>query len=220
MTATTEKPNVHEMVVVHRTFRQELGMLPALVGGTAEGDRRRARVLGRHYRFVTTVLHHHHEYEDEHFWPKLLERCPMDAELITRMERQHERVAELLDSLPATWREWEARADADSRARLATQLAALSAALEEHLHDEETFLLPIMENHLSVAEWKAFGTHATKKMDKTKGMLWLGLAFETCTPEEKAHTLAKIPGWARVLWHLVGEAQYRRGVARIRGNRP
>src|SRR4051794_41782711 len=91
------------MVIVPRVFRKELGMLPGLVIGTADGDRRRARTLGRHYRFVTQVLHDHHTYEDDHLWPVLLERCPIAAELINRMAEQHERAAAWIAALPAAW---------------------------------------------------------------------------------------------------------------------
>ncbi|MGY1815609.1 hemerythrin domain-containing protein [Blastococcus sp. SYSU D00820] len=215
--ATDERPHVHDMVVAHRVFRHELGMLPALVGGTAEGDRARAGVLADHYRFVTDVLHHHHSFEDEHFWPVLLQRCPMDAALIERMEEQHERVAALLAELPPLWAAWTGDAGAADRDRLAARLAALSAALEEHLHDEEVHLLPIMEQHLSVAEWNAFGDSAAKAMDKKKGLYWLGVGFDLCDDAERERLWHKIPGWARVLWRLAGERVYRRQLARVRG---
>jgi hemerythrin-like domain-containing protein len=205
------------MVIVHRVFRKELGMLPGLVAGTADGDRRRARTLGRHYRFVTEVLHHHHTYEDDHLWPVLLERCPMDAELINRMESQHERVAALIAELPDAWQAWEYVADAFGRGRLAEKLTELSAALDEHLHDEEAFLLPIMENHLTVAEWKAFGKNAAKTMDKRKGLFWIGLMFEDITDEEYARFWAGLPLYVRMGYNVAGPMSYRSGVARVRG---
>jgi hemerythrin-like domain-containing protein len=216
--AATERPWVGEMVIVHRVFRKELGMLPGLVAGTADGDRRRARTLGRHYRFVTQVLHDHHTYEDDHLWPVLLERCPMDAELINRMESQHERVAALIAELPDAWQAWEYVADEFSRGRLAEKLTELSAALDEHLHDEEAFLLPIMEDHLTVAEWKAFGKHAAKKMDKTKGLFWIGLMFEDITDDEYARFWAGLPLYVRMGYQVAGPTSYRSGVARVRGH--
>lgn len=212
-----EKPWVGEMVIVHRVFRKELGMLPALVAATADGDRRRARTLGRHYRFVTQVLHDHHTYEDDHLWPVLLERCPMDAELINRMESQHGRVAELIDSLPAAWAAFEKEADPATRQHLVENLAALSAALDEHLHDEEVFLLPIMADHLTVKEWHAFGKHAAKKMDKRKGLFWIGLMFEDITDDEYARFWAGLPFYVRMGYRVAGPTQYANGVARVRG---
>jgi hemerythrin-like domain-containing protein len=212
-----EKPWVGEMVIVHRVFRKELGMLPALVAATADGDRRRARTLGRHYRFVTQVLHDHHTYEDDHLWPVLLERCPMDAELINRMEAQHARVAQLIDELPAAWAAFEREAGPESRERLVENLAALSAALDEHLHDEEVFLLPIMADHLTVPEWKAFGQHAARKMDKRKGLFWIGLMFEDITDDEYARFWAGLPFYVRMGYRMAGQASYANGVARVRG---
>jgi hemerythrin-like domain-containing protein len=217
-TATApEKPWVGEMTVVHRVFRKELGMLPALVTGTADGDKRRARTLGSHYRFVTEVLHHHHTYEDDHLWPVLLERCPMDAELINRMETQHERVAGWIATLPDLWQAWEFTADQATGARLAEGLAALSAALDEHLHDEEEFLLPLMADHLTVAEWKAFGKHAAKTMDKRRGLFWIGLMFEDITDDEYARFWAGLPAYVRLGYTVAGPTMYRQGVARVRG---
>ena len=212
-----EKPWVGEMVIVHRVFRKELGMLPALVAATADGDRRRARTLGRHYRFVTEVLHHHHTYEDDHLWPVLLERCPMDTELINRMEAQHARVAELIDGLPAVWAAFEKEATPETRSALADTLAALSAALDEHLHDEEVFLLPIMADHLTVPEWQAFGKHAARKMDKRKGLFWIGLMFEDITDDEYARFWAGLPFYVRLGYRVAGPASYANGVARVRG---
>jgi hypothetical protein len=62
-------PWVHEMVLVHRVFRRELGLAPTLVTAVAPHDRRAAARVGAHLRFVLDGLQVHHSGEDELLWP-------------------------------------------------------------------------------------------------------------------------------------------------------
>ena len=98
-TANTPLTDVHDMVVVHRVFRRELRLIPQLVRAVAPGDTARAAVLAGWSRMVLTGLHGHHTSEDLLLWPKLLERCEPDAELVHRMEEQHSRVHAALEDL-------------------------------------------------------------------------------------------------------------------------
>ena len=159
-------------------------MLPGMVTAAAPGDRRRAKVLHRHFHMVSSSLHRHHEYEDEHFWPAVAERDPLDADLAHRMESQHARIAETLLRLPELWDAWIAEPDSDTAAPLAFQLAELANSLVEHLDDEERYLLPILERTLSVAEWDAFGKHAADTTPKRELLLIGGMAMEEMTPQE------------------------------------
>src|SRR4051794_26041394 len=92
MTITTERVDTWDMVLVHRVFRREFRMLPALVRAVAEGDTARAAVVGQHLEHVAGALDHHHTAEDELLWPLLLERAALHTELINRMEAQHARL--------------------------------------------------------------------------------------------------------------------------------
>jgi len=88
--------DTRDMVLVHRVFRREFGLLPLMVRGVADGDVRAAARVARHAREMTDALHHHHHNEDELLWPRLLERAPLDADLVNRMEAQHAALAEIL----------------------------------------------------------------------------------------------------------------------------
>ena len=95
-------PDVNEMFVIHRVFRRELTQLPTLIRRVADGDRRRARVVGGHVRLVLAGLHMHHVGEDEVLWPRLSERAAPSAGLVSTMQEQHAAVelrAGLLDHL-------------------------------------------------------------------------------------------------------------------------
>lgn len=68
-----------EMHLLHKMFRREIGLLPALVRRVASNDTERSAVIAHHAGLVPSMLHHHHSGEDAHAWPKLLERVPEDV---------------------------------------------------------------------------------------------------------------------------------------------
>ena len=83
-----------EMAVIHRIFRRGFPMIAELVRQTPAGATARSEPIAAHLDFLLNGLHNHHSGEDENLWPRLLERAAPQAELITRMEAQHELVAE------------------------------------------------------------------------------------------------------------------------------
>jgi hypothetical protein len=84
-----------DMVIVHRMFRRECALLPQLVAAVAGGDLARARTVAGHAREVLDMLHHHHVGEDELLWPRLSARTRFHADLLARMDRQHQGLAVL-----------------------------------------------------------------------------------------------------------------------------
>ena len=91
-TRTDQRPDVHEMVVVHRAFRRESAAAAGLIRGTAEGDTRRAKVVADHLRLGLAGLHMHHTGEDIVLWPLLLERAAPSTGLVETMQAQHHAV--------------------------------------------------------------------------------------------------------------------------------
>ncbi|MGW2398660.1 hemerythrin domain-containing protein [Kitasatospora sp. NPDC001664] len=211
------RPDTHGMVVIHRGLRREAGLLAELVAAVAPGDTARAAVLTAHLRDYLLGLHNHHHGEDEHLWPLLLGRVDLEAEVVLRMEAQHERVAATLAAAEAALPAWESTAGEAERDRLAAVLAEHRAVLVEHLDDEEAELLPLAERHLTVAEWNRLGEHFLAATPKPKLLLFLGIALEDADAEERAAFLAELPLPGRLLWHTVGRSLYARSVRRVRG---
>ena len=80
-----------------------------------------------------------------------------------------------------------ARTRADSRCRrsapppaaptataLAATLTELDAVLREHMADEERYVLPLVEEHLTVAEWAALGERGRAGIPKDRLLIQLG----------------------------------------------
>jgi hemerythrin-like domain-containing protein len=217
MTATApEKPDVNEMRVIHRVFRRELSALPGLVRRVADGDAARADVVGHHVAFVLTGLDIHHTGEDEHLWPLLLERAAPSSELIATMQAQHERVHHCVDraeALLATWRRTPSTENAEA---LAAAVEDLSGALFEHLDQEEREILPLAEQHVSVAEWSRLGEHGRDSMDRAQLPIMFGAILEEADPIERAKMLTLVPAPVRLFLRTLGARQYRRYITAVR----
>ncbi|MBM2617707.1 hemerythrin domain-containing protein [Actinoplanes sp. LDG1-06] len=216
-TTTSERTDTWDMIMVHRVFRREFRIMPALVRAVTPGDTARAEVLGEHLANVALGLHHHHTAEDELVWPLMLERARMHADLINRMEAQHERLHEPLARIDEMLPRWRARALAADRDALADVIAEAAAALDEHLADEEREVLPLIEHHLTPAEWKAVGDRGKEVIPKGKmALVFLGAVLEEASDAERRRFLAELPVAARVLWRLTGERTYAAARDRIR----
>jgi hemerythrin-like domain-containing protein len=218
MTETSTAPltNVHDMVVVHRTFRREFRLLPELVRAVAPGDTARAAVLSEHARLVLGGLHMHHTGEDELLWPKLLERAAPDAELIHRMEEQHERVHDALERLSPALDRWQAEARPAVTEEVAAGFDELRIALLEHLDDEEREILPLAARHISQREWNELGEHGAKKVKMSQLPILFGAVNEEATPEEREEMLRVVPPPVRLLLKTVFARRYRRYINRVR----
>lgn len=217
---TEARPDVNEMRVIHRVFRRELAALPGLVRGVDDGDTARAAVVAGHADFVLNGLHIHHTGEDENLWPLLLERAAPSAELVATMQAQHEVVhddVERCQSALAQWRDSAARADGEA---LATALDSLGSHLVEHLDQEEREILPLAEEHVSVAEWSRLGEHGRDSMSRSDLPIMFGAILEEAEPDERATMLALLPPPIRLFMKTLGARQYRRYISQVRGERP
>jgi len=216
MTTVTERPWVQEMIIVHRVFRRESRLLPALIRACAPGDSGRARVIADMLREYTKGLHQHHTSEDELLWPKLLARVDLDAELVLRMEQQHEIVAGGLHAVEHHLAAWEPAADPVAGAALADAIVRHRGDLLTHLDEEERSVLPLITAYITPAEWAELGEHARAKTPKNKQLFMLGALLEEATPDETARFLAMLPVLARVAYHLIGRRAYAKQMRAVR----
>jgi hypothetical protein len=169
----------------------------------------------RPYTQEMVMIHRVFRREDTLLWPKLLIRADMDGPLIDRMRTQHEQAAARLESAQQLG-EWRNTAEPDTCDRLADELADLTAELDQHLTDEETHVLPLVAEHITVEEWAALGEHGLASLGKKKLLMTLGAVLEDATAAERAHFLAKVPLAGRMAWHLIGRRKYRRMIRRRR----
>ncbi|MFI0449327.1 hemerythrin domain-containing protein [Actinomadura sp. 6N118] len=211
--------NTQDMEIVHRAFRRESRLLMELVAAVAPGDTARAKVLADHFRGYRLGLHNHHEGEDELLWPPLLSRVDLGADIVLRMEAQHERVAASLTRLDTAFPAWEGAAGAGERDAVVAALAEHRAVLIEHLDDEEATLLPLAAEHITEQEWASMGDHMVANTPKPLLLRLFGAVLEDADPAERALVLSALPAPVRAIWHVIGRPSYARHVRRVRGVR-
>ena len=214
------RPDTHEMVIIHRAFRRETRLLAALIAEVPAGDTARARVLAAHFRWYQLGVHNHHTGEDELIWPLLLARVDLEADVVVRMEAQHERVAQTLARAPAALQEWESSAAPSARDDLVAALTDHRAVLVEHLDDEEAHLLPLAARYLTVAEWGAMGEHFLAHTPRRHLLVSLGAVLRR-RPCRAGGAAGALPRPARLVWHTAAAPSMRDGCGRFAaGARP
>jgi hypothetical protein len=136
--------------------------------------------------------------------------------MVLRMEAQHEVVARTLAEASQRMPAWRAAPSPATAAPLVSALAEHRAALLEHLHEEEEYILPIIEEHLTVAEWARLGERFAEEVPKSKMLFFLGMILEDADPAEREAMMANLPAPARFAWKAFGQRQWRRRVSKIR----
>jgi hemerythrin-like domain-containing protein len=205
-----------DMVIVHRMFRRECALLPQLVAAVAGGDLARARTVAGHAREVLDMLHHHHVGEDELLWPRLSARTRFHADLLARMDSQHQGLAVLLEHAATALTAWQHAPTAPTSTALTTLLEQLSAGLNEHFDEEEAAVLPIVERVITAAEYQEVGQRGLVSIPLTRRLVVLGYLLEGATRQERSDFLAAIPAPARLAYRLIGARQHRHETTRLR----
>ena len=216
VTTWRAEPDIRDMMVVHRIFRREFPLLGEIVPRASDGDARRAGHVARHIDFCLDSLHHHHSAEDDYLWPKLLERARPHAELVRRMEAQHEDVAGCAEQARQLTAHWRAAPLSRTGTELATALARLSSALTEHLDEEEARILPLVRDHITVAEWEELGRKSFEKIPPGARVVAMGQILADGTLADQALFSGKLPPPARLMWRLWGRRRYARYIRNVR----
>ncbi|MFK0258918.1 hemerythrin domain-containing protein [Streptomyces sp. NPDC090445] len=216
---STAHPYTREMAMIHQVFRRESRLLAELVQDVCPADIARARVLAEHWRQYSVGLHAHHTGEDEMLWPVLLPHLDLDAEQVLAMEAQHRELDEGIAEVQRLMDRWQAQALPADRDELAEALRTHHRQLCAHLDEEEREVMPLVALHVNEKQWLAVGERGLAETPKNRLMIALGAILEDTSPEKRQEFLARLPVPARVLWKLLGQRQYRRETARIRGRR-
>lgn len=213
---TSARPDTTDMLAVHKVFRQALATAPALVGDAPVGDAERAALVASYYDNVLRFLNVHHDGEDKLVWPKLLERCPADTDLVRRMVSNHEDIHGPIDRAGTAVAAWGRSADAVAARTLTAALAQLEAKLIPHLDDEEERIVPLCAEHLTMEEWGQMPGHALSHFDGDKVWLILGLIRENMTQAQRDAMLEHMPPPPREMWINMGNAAFDEFIAEVR----
>lgn len=210
-------PYAEEMMIIHRVFRREVGLLPGVIRAVPAGDTARAAYVADALKGYLGGLHSHHSLEDQMVWPLLHQRAEARDLLLTQMERQHREIDRTVAAVAGLLPDWLSDADPHAGSKLAEALEAHQLVLLEHLDDEEKYVVPLIAEYLTVAEWDAVGRQGLAEVPRNKVLLVLGAILEDATAPERAYFLGKVPAAGRLMWFAVGRRQYARRCRKLRG---
>ena len=206
-----------EMPIIHRIFRRQFAEVRALVPDTPAVDARRVGAVADHLGFLLDGLHMHHTTEDDLIWPKLLDCAGLDAPLVERMEEQHQQIDASVAEVRAAAAAWRSDPTTATSSALADRIGEFLVVLEAHLDEEEQVVVPLIDRHLTQAEWQDVGERGFEKFTPDQRWIATGQMLEVSTPEETAMMFGKLPPPVKVLWHLIGKRKYRRYIRSVRG---
>ena len=205
------------MALIHRIFRSSFDELARLVTEVPASDPARAGAVADHLGFTLDGLMAHHTTEDDLVWPLLLERARPSAALVEEMEEQHHGLHAGIEEVRRLTDAWRADPSADVASELSTAITAMLEQLTTHLDQEERDVVPLIAEHLSVAEWDHVGKTAFDKFTPAQRFTAMGQMLEVASPAEAAAMLAPLPPPVKLLWRLVGRRRHRQYAEAFRG---
>ena len=95
-------------------------------------------------------------------------------------------------------------------------LQALDTALSPHLDQEETEVVPLANEYMTVEEWGMLPGHSLGNFKGDKIWLILGLVREHFTLEQRDAMLERMSPPALQMWQSFGEASFNDLIAQVR----
>ncbi|GAA1876789.1 hemerythrin domain-containing protein [Williamsia serinedens] len=216
----TSAVDVRDMLVVHTALLREFRLAPAAVRRVRDADTRQRDRVDEHLELLCTLMHHHHEGEDELLWPLLRERLTgEDAAMLDVVEAQHAGIDTALTRVEDARSGWCEAVDATTTRRLASALEDLFDSLRDHLEVEERSVLPLAAVHLEPAEWHAVGEAGAASVPKSAMPLVIGMFAYEGDPAVLRDMLRPAPAPIRVLVPRIAPRVYARRALAVHGTR-
>ena len=204
-----------EMALIHRVIRRGFEQAKEYV--LADGAEDRAGAIAKYIGFQLDGLHAHHSTEDDLLWPLLLDRADLSTALVHRMELQHARVHEAVETARHELAAWTAEPTEATAKSLADALDTISERLTEHLDEEEREVVPLIAVHIAQEEWDHLGQVAFSKFKPQQRFTAMGELLQTARPDEAARMLGGLPPPVRIVWRLFGRRRYQNFIASVEG---
>ena len=141
---------------VHDHLRRDAAGLAAASGDYRDSPAQLAVIAAPRLRGLIAAMQGHHQIEDFHYFPAFRRAQPHLAAGFDNLEREHASLSGAIDAALSALGELRVTAElpaepaASATQQLAVQryvdaAAALCRELEQHLNDEETLVVPLLE---------------------------------------------------------------------------
>ena len=213
--STTNPIEVRDMAIVHRTFRNAYAESARLVRAGPTPSAERVTFLADHIDFGISMLHHHHEAEDELLYPILIERVPEQAGTTEEVANEHLLVQTAIEATRAP-----ARLGVNSpppRPGNAGGVARRAQCrAQPHLDNEEQKVVPLAAVTLTRQKWDAMGEHARAGIPRDKMAVAFGMLLEPLDDSDRAFMKSNLPAPVRMLFPLMIQRPWKKYAATLR----
>ena len=199
--------------VIHGAFRRDLRRFDGALGTFADGDSRRAEQLWLAWANFDDQLTRHHTGEHEIAWPTL-RQLGFDADLLTKWDAEHERLAAGLRAAGAAMQALRRSPTAANAKAAGEAMGNLSAVASEHLDHEEADLEPFYLAKEDTPEMKAMGRKFSKVSPPVAGVFFAWLQ-DGATSDEMTNMRRTVPGPVLAILGGVFGRSYRRSIAPV-----
>lgn len=146
-------------------------------------------------------LDNHHQAEDDDLWPVLRRELSDPGELasVDAMVEEHKHIEPALEGVDAALR---------GGGELAAPAETLSTVVLDHLAHEEREVLPLIEQHMTRAQWRAFMVKERNKRPPRERPEFLTWVLDDAGERDAAAVLTELPPPARLVYRWVLRPRY------------
>jgi iron-sulfur cluster repair protein YtfE (RIC family) len=188
------------MYAMHAALRRDLSRLRD-VAGKLDGSTAVPPTVLAGWDAFRTQLENHHAAEDDDLWPVLRRELSDPGELATvdAMVEEHRHIPAALDDVDAALR---------GGGELRAPVERLSSVVLDHLAHEERDVLPLIEQHMTRAQWRAFLLTERARTPPRNRPEFLTWVLDDASDEDAAVVLAELPPPARLVYRRVLRPRY------------
>ena len=183
------------MFALHDALRRDLSRLRAAAANIDDSAQVPATVLAGWATFRDELDFHHHA-EDEDLWPVLRRELsdPQDLAAVDVMVEEHQRIEPALAAVDSALH---------GTGDLMTTVDDLSGVVLDHLAHEEREVLPLIEQHMTRAQWHEFLITERNRRPPWERPEFLGWVLDDAGERDAAAVLAQVPPPARLAYRWV-----------------
>lgn len=192
--------DVRFMRALHAALRRDLSRLRDAAGQLGRSAARPPTVLAGWDAF-RAQLDNHHAAEDDDLWPVLRHELSDDADLalLDAMVEEHRHIPPALAGVDAAMR---------GGGELMAPVELLSTVVLDHLAHEEREVFPLIERHLTWAQWHEFLRNERGRRKPRQRAEFLAWILDDADEKDAAAVLAEMPPPARVVYRRILKPRY------------
>ena len=192
--------DVSFMRALHAALRRDLSRLRDAAAQLDSSAGAPSTVLAGWDAF-RTQLDNHHSAEDDDLWPVLRQELTDPGELasVDAMVEEHRHIPPAPAGVDAALR---------GGGELTAPVGFLSTAVLDHLAHEELEVLPLIEQHLTPAQWRAFLRKERSRRSPRERPDFLTWILDDASEQEAAAVLSEMPPPARLVYRRVLRPRY------------